>query len=882
MPNRLLLADGDPKTLRVLDVSLRGAGFEVRTAATGTEAWAAFEQSPPDVMIAATALPELDGFGLCARVRGHAAGTDLPFLFLGTDSSVAFRIKSIEAGADDYLVKPVYIQEVVTRVRSLLQRRDRQSLTTNAGANEAFTGRLTDITVVDLLQLIESGGRSGIVHLRGTRDTPATVYFRQGQVVDAEVGRLSGENAIGRLFSWTDGTFEIEWKSIRRPNAIGLTTAELVLEGMKRLDDRNRLASDLPDLNGVFEVNYRVLAERLSEIPDEVNAVLRLFDGVRSLAHVVDDSHLPDLEAMAIVIQLRDEGIVHDLADAKGGRAPAPAPAARKLTSLGAGSGPVQQSFADRLAETQPVLAAQLEGEEPDDALPPPSRSKTDPGLGRPLGQPELDEAERSLDQALVETDAIPEPRRREGREEGNVIRFPVANQPDGSGPMDLAATLPLGRAADIQRRLTEPMPLVLVPPPPPAPPPPSELSPLLTQRGIAPFTPPPPTDGEAITPAEPATSGESPVPEPPAAAVAESATDPAPEAPTDAAPTPVAEVAPTTQERTETAVIELAPAPAIRTPDQATDGQTTLVNFPDQDISSSDALDELGVPGWRRGAQILAAALVVGTLAAVGVHRFRAGGKPASTNPGAAAQHEVGPAKPPVVENPAAVPPPSPPPAPSAPAVEGNIPSAPLPPAAEAKPPAAEAKPNPPVTAPEKPPEPPSAPAEPVVAKSPTPVAEKAAAPVEVAAAPKQAPGPEQASPDKADAPAPLAPAVTPSLADFPKQLADCRSQFLRNRIRDAATTCAAAVAANPRSADALTMLAHVELNKGRLEHANELAQQSIALDPNQADAYVIIGGVHQDSGRNGQAKIAYRRYLELAPHGRYADELRSIVGSL
>jgi Tfp pilus assembly protein PilF len=99
---------------------------------------------------------------------------------------------------------------------------------------------------------------------------------------------------------------------------------------------------------------------------------------------------------------------------------------------------------------------------------------------------------------------------------------------------------------------------------------------------------------------------------------------------------------------------------------------------------------------------------------------------------------------------------------------------------------------------------------------------------------------------------------------------------------VREASVVCAAALQTNPGSADAMTMMAHVELNRGHLERASELAQKAIAVDPNQADAYVIMGGVHQDSGRNAQAKISYRRYLQLAPHGRYAEELRSIVGTL
>ena len=138
-------------------------------------------------------------------------------------------------------------------------------------------------------------------------------------------------------------------------------------------------------------------------------------------------------------------------------------------------------------------------------------------------------------------------------------------------------------------------------------------------------------------------------------------------------------------------------------------------------------------------------------------------------------------------------------------------------------------------------------------------------------------APDVPAAVPEKAATPAPSSAATISA-----RQLSDCRVAFAKNRLREAVAACTAAAAANPRSAEALTMLAHTELNRGRLERANELAVKAVAIDPTLADAYVIIGGVHQDSGENKEAKAAYRRYLELAPRGRYADELRSIVNGL
>ena len=76
--------------------------------------------------------------------------------------------------------------------------------------------------------------------------------------------------------------------------------------------------------------------------------------------------------------------------------------------------------------------------------------------------------------------------------------------------------------------------------------------------------------------------------------------------------------------------------------------------------------------------------------------------------------------------------------------------------------------------------------------------------------------------------------------------------------------------------------MLAKTELERGRTHSALDWASKAIALDGNQADAYVFLGGAEQAFGHAAAAKAAYKRYLQLSPHGRYAADLRAVLGSL
>ena len=131
-------------------------------------------------------------------------------------------------------------------------------------------------------------------------------------MIDAELGRLGGEEAVYRLLVWSEGEFEVEFKNVRRKDVIELSSQGLLMEGMRRVDEWGRLCEQLPPLETVFEVDYRELAERLAEIPDEINGILRLFDGRRTLMQVVDDCDFADLEALNVVSKLYFEGLIYD------------------------------------------------------------------------------------------------------------------------------------------------------------------------------------------------------------------------------------------------------------------------------------------------------------------------------------------------------------------------------------------------------------------------------------------------------------------------------------------------------------------------------------------------------------------------------------------
>jgi DNA-binding response OmpR family regulator len=299
--------------LRVLEVSLRKAGFSVTPAVSVGDALDKLEVNAPDLIISETKFAtELDGFELRRRLRAMPEWAEIPFIFLTAETAIENKIKGLELGVDDYLTKPIYIKEIVTRINILLQKRQRQFLDLRKDGTR-FAGRVADMPVVDVIQTIEVSRKSGVIQFTAPANRQAAIYFRDGKVIDAEAGTLQGEDAVYRLLTWAEGEFEVEFRTVRRREVINASSQGLLMEGMRRLDEWQRLLEQLPPLSHRFEIDAAELSTRLGDVPDDNNRILRLFDGKRTLLEVIDASDFGDLECLQAISRLYFEGLLIDL-----------------------------------------------------------------------------------------------------------------------------------------------------------------------------------------------------------------------------------------------------------------------------------------------------------------------------------------------------------------------------------------------------------------------------------------------------------------------------------------------------------------------------------------------------------------------------------------
>ena len=898
--SRLLLVDGDPKSLRVLDVSLKKAGFEVAAATSGREALALLEAGPPDLIISDTDLDGMDGFELCSRIKARSEWAKIPFLFVSGRKSIEDKIRGLELGVEDYLTKPIYIKEIGIRVRTALQRAERERMESRREGRTRFAGDLSDVGVVDLVQTIELNRKSGIIHIVNRDGRRGSVFFRDGKVIDAEVGRLSGANAMYRLFSWSEGQFAVEFKQIRRHDVIDTSMAPLLMEGMRRLDESAHLLEKLPPLTAVLEVDCRALAEELAELPDEMNSVLRLCDGTRTLQEVVEDSEHPDLEALSIIGKLSAGEIVfaREAFDRAGEAEPSERLA--HWLSEGAAEDGVAAEEGVEASESDLLPGLRPDGELIPEATPPPGQTKSVrtatadfaptsttgdslaiPGenfapVDRENAAPvELLSAEDSLGAALPERPEMSDKNADVSLSGGTLKGIPIGNlfqAIDGTGgaqqateppvavesggveaPTDPRSTKSLGlaerllsedsavRASAMHEAIAEDDGKV--------------QGPIASGRQTREYGDPDALAAAALVDEVISSSHETRRDDSPAAKPERPSREVDwGEWPTISAPGTAphaSRIPPSVRPASEPGMAELesdataSPSLAGREP-QENSGPSPLAKPPSSLLESARATPsssqelaalatEMDVSAAAETASPLASAppapAVPADDEALGEPRERGASRrlwpflAAALGLGAIGYLALGKKLGPTPSS--TVQPPS------------QLVAAPTPSLAPA-----------PTTPPATPPARPSV-------KPPVTDATRAAG--------------------KAHAPL----LGVPADADLRRKCVAVDDDG-KGKAKAVAAACRPALDAEPNDVDLMGILARAEIDRGHLMEAKSLAKKMLAVDPQRFDAYVFLGTAEQEAGRTDDARAAYKKYLDLAPDGPFARELRAILSNL
>jgi two-component system response regulator ChvI len=227
--SRIAVVDDEANIRETVAFALRREGYEVEMYADGLEASTAFEEKMPDLAILDILMPRMDGLELCRRIR--ATSETVPIIFLTSRDDELDRILGLELGADDYLVKPFSMRELVARVRVLFRRaarratasRDDEDTLQSVGSLDLDPQRFTvrwrghpiDLTVTEFMMLQALVRHPGHVKTRRqlTREGYPHDNYVSERTIDSHVKRIRKKfEAVDPAFDRIDTVYGMGYR----------------------------------------------------------------------------------------------------------------------------------------------------------------------------------------------------------------------------------------------------------------------------------------------------------------------------------------------------------------------------------------------------------------------------------------------------------------------------------------------------------------------------------------------------------------------------------------------------------------------------------------------------------------------------------------------
>ncbi|MBI5643913.1 MAG: DUF4388 domain-containing protein [Deltaproteobacteria bacterium] len=301
--NRILIAFNDDEDIKVFSGYLSGMGFETSPVKDGARALELAIQEVPSVIITELDLPVIGGERIFQIIRNNPHTSKIPFLFI---SKTIADIKGFRTGVDIFLVRPINLEEVASRLRQTLSMKGAGT----AGSKE-IEGKLVHMSLADILQFLHLNKKEG--ELRITSDEGSgTVYIKDGQIYNCSLEGVEKEKALFRLLKWSDGKFEFVPKPCGATKKIRASTGNLLMEGMRQLDEFKKKEDQFPDKKAMLKIRIDTdtVPKGLQPIFYEI---LQLVKSNSMVEDIVERCSYPDYEVYSTLSNMIGRGILEEL-----------------------------------------------------------------------------------------------------------------------------------------------------------------------------------------------------------------------------------------------------------------------------------------------------------------------------------------------------------------------------------------------------------------------------------------------------------------------------------------------------------------------------------------------------------------------------------------
>jgi DNA-binding response OmpR family regulator len=233
-PTLILIVDDNPHISKLLAMNLEKEGFSVIHAANGEEGFEKVKKEKPDLVISDVMMPKLDGISLCQKIRTETDVSMVPFMFLTSIDADVTQKRGFRAGADQYLVKSEINREVLlAKVRDMLKHVSKIN-EIDAPQKGSFNGDLSELSLIEILQLLHINKKSGTLTIRRQYYPEASIHIKDGEIIHAQLGEDLDEKAMFIISVWKRGEFTFTQRDISQESrTIKTPTLNIILESCR-------------------------------------------------------------------------------------------------------------------------------------------------------------------------------------------------------------------------------------------------------------------------------------------------------------------------------------------------------------------------------------------------------------------------------------------------------------------------------------------------------------------------------------------------------------------------------------------------------------------------------------------------------------------------
>lgn len=237
----VLIVDDNEAVVMALEFNMLQAGYRVLKALDGERALAIAMAEVPDIIVSDITMPEMNGIQLCEKVRAMPKLSEVPFIFLTAHGEPEERVRGLRTGADDYMVKPFDVEELIVRIEKHFQKMQQRRF------SPTFSGSIEELSIPDTLQVFAQSRKKGRL-LIGNDAGNGTITFCDGILMDAAFLDLVGEDALVELLRLKKGYFHFEPGAVTK-GSLQMPVNHAVIESIRLLDEHAELAGSIPDLS---------------------------------------------------------------------------------------------------------------------------------------------------------------------------------------------------------------------------------------------------------------------------------------------------------------------------------------------------------------------------------------------------------------------------------------------------------------------------------------------------------------------------------------------------------------------------------------------------------------------------------------------------------